>query len=204
MVLTGSPGRGKTTVARILAKLFHRLGLSASEDIVYGSPLNMIARYEGQTFGNVNSVVQEAVNGSGILLIDEAHSLNESTDRDGFGKQCLNELVNSINNYPQLIVIFAGYKQEMERCIIRPNPGFRRRIGYFIDIDGYAPEELYQMFLQQLQEEGFRLTEDTHFDEAWFRQHERYFPYDGGVLIVWWIRLRWPIFNIWWDDPGIE
>jgi Cdc6-like AAA superfamily ATPase len=183
MVITGAPGVGKTSIANIIAKLLNKLGRTPSDEIVRGNPLNMISDYEGQTKSRVNKVVQEALSKSGVLLIDEAPSLNDKQNRDSYGKKCLDMLMQLMDSHRErLIVIFAGYKEEMETNILQSNPGFRRRIQWFFHMQDYSDAELYEIFLQKIGETQFKIQTNTKFNKSWFIENYKKFPYFGGSV----------------------
>lgn len=183
MVITGDPGMGKTTVATIIAKLLNLLGQTPSDEITRGNPLNMISDYEGQTKSEVNRVVQEALSKSGVLLIDEAPALYDKKNRDSYGKKCLDMLMQLMDVHrEQLIVIFAGYKHDMETNILQSNDGFRRRIQWYFHMDNYSAEELYKIFLQKIKETSFELSKNTKFNASWFQDNYASFPYFGGSV----------------------
>jgi SpoVK/Ycf46/Vps4 family AAA+-type ATPase len=185
IVLTGKPGVGKTNVAQIIAKLLNRMGKAPSDEITIGNPLNMIAKYEGQTKNEVHRVVQEALSKSGVLLIDEAPSLNNNRggQSDAYGQQCIDMLMQLMDKHRnELIVIFAGYKNEIERNILQVNPGLRRRIQWFFHLDDYSPLELHQIFLQQMTEAKFQLSPNSIFTVDWMEDHIKDFPNFGGSI----------------------
>lgn len=191
MVITGAPGVGKTTIATLVAKLLNRLGRTPSDEITHGNPLNLISDFEGQTKSEVNRVVQEALSKSGVLLIDEAPALYDRKNRDSYGKKCLDMLMQLMDKHrDQLIVIFAGYRRDMEANILQSNEGFRRRIQWFFHLDDYGPNELHQIFLQKMKDTQFTLQQPTRFTPAWFHDHYADFPYFGGSVENWVHKIR--------------
>ena len=183
MVITGDPGVGKTSIANIIAKIMNRIGRANSDEITHGNPLNMISDYDGQTKSEVNRVVQEALSKSGILLIDEAASLNDVRNKDYYGKKCLDMLMQLMDKYREnLIVILAGYRYDMEVNILQSNVGFRRRIQWFFNMDAYNSDELHQIFEQKLRDSKFEKQENSTFDQKWMAAHHSDFPYFGGSI----------------------
>ena len=186
IILTGKPGTGKSSVAKMIAKVFHRLGRGHSEEITEGNPLNMISDYEGQTKTEVNNVVQEALSKSGVLLIDEAPALNDNrrnASPDNYGKKAVDMLMQLMDKHRKdLVVILAGYKEDMDRNILQANKGFRRRIQWFFDMEDYTAPELSQIFRQKLQRIGWDLPTQTRFNDQWFSEHYRDFPFFGGSI----------------------
>lgn len=191
MVITGAPGVGKTSIAVIIAKILNRLGRTPSDEITRGNPLNLISDFEGQTKSEVNRVVQEALSKSGVLLIDEAPALYDRKNRDSYGKKCLDMLMQLMDTHrEELIVIFAGYKHDMDVNILQSNEGFRRRIQWFFHLDDYTPEELYQIFVQKVTDTQFTLQTPTRFGVSWFQEHYTEFPYLGGSVENWVHKIR--------------
>ena len=186
IIITGQPGLGKTTLANIIAKLMNRLGKVDSDEITIGNPLNMKSGWDGQTPGYVDSLVQEALQKSKVLLIDEAPSLNDNRRHsmpDKYGQECINMLMQLMDKYSNdLIVILAGYKEEMERNILQANKGFRRRIQWFFNIDPYTPEELYFIFLQKLSQNNLQISSESLFDQSFFQDQYNFFPFYGGSI----------------------
>jgi len=185
IVLTGKPGVGKTNVAQIIAKLLNRMGRSSSDEITIGNPLNMISDYEGQTKSEVHNVVQEALSKSGVLLIDEAPTLNDNRKgvRDSYGQKCIDMLMQLMDKHRNdLVVILAGYKDDIERNILQTNAGFRRRIQWFFHLDDYSFTELYEIFIRKMNDAKFQLTPNSYFDLNWFEDHIEDFPDFGGSI----------------------
>jgi SpoVK/Ycf46/Vps4 family AAA+-type ATPase len=186
IVLTGNPGVGKTNIAQLIAQIFSCIqNKTSSNEITVGSPLNMISGWEGQTKDKVYELVTEALSKSGVLLIDEAHTLNDNRPErtDAYGKQCIDTLMQCMDKYrDSLLVIFSGYKNEMEKNIIQANPGLRRRIQWFFHVHDYTADELYQIFLQQLQLAHLHLATPNQFDVEWMEQNLKYFPNMGGSI----------------------
>jgi stage V sporulation protein K len=186
MVITGPPGTGKTTVAKIIARLLNKIGKTSSDEIVVGNRRNMISDWQGQTKSMVDALVQKAVNSSGIILIDEAPNLNDGRDSaaaDSYSKSCLDTLMELMDAHKDdLIIILAGYRNEMEKNIMSVNKGMRRRIQWWFDIAHYTPEEMFLIFKKQIVETGYTLPLDLVIDNEWFNERETQFPFSGGSV----------------------
>jgi len=137
---TGNPGTGKTTVARIVGRIYKEIGLLSSGHFVEVSRTDLIAGYQGQTALKVKSVIEKAK--GGVLFIDEAYSITENENSDSYGKECLTELTKALEDYrDDLVVIVAGYTEPMKK-FFESNPGLKSRFNTFIEFDDYNSGEL--------------------------------------------------------------
>ena len=160
MIFAGNPGTGKTTVARLVGKIYEALGLVADSSIfVECGRSDLVGEYIGQTAPKVDKMVGSAL--GGILFIDEAYSLYEGDPARtaDFGKEAINELVKEIENHrDDLIVIMAGYSQEMKNMIEKANPGLKSRFPVWLDFEDYTAAELAQIFNSMLKGKGYRMA----------------------------------------------
>lgn len=155
LVLTGNPGTGKTTVARLIGEIYRDLGVLRRGHTVECDRSKLVAGYVGQTGPKTNALINDALDG--VLFIDEAYSLTEREDQ--FGKEAVTTLVARMENERhRLAVIVAGYPEEMQK-FITSNPGLSRRFQTTIHLRDYLPEELLQIFIQMIGSRGHTIND---------------------------------------------
>lgn len=160
LAFTGNPGTGKTTVARIVGRIYKQIGLLSKGHFVEVSRTDLIAGYQGQTALKVKKVIDEAK--GGVLFIDEAYSITENDHSDSYGRECLTELTKALEDYRNdLVVIVAGYTEPMNH-FFASNPGLKSRFNTFIEFPDYSALELQNMFLKLCRDNDYEL-EDAAF-----------------------------------------
>jgi stage V sporulation protein K len=146
IILTGNPGTGKTTIARKLGEILAAIGYLDSGHVVEVDRAKMVSPYQGETPKVVDRLCDKAM--GGILFVDEAYTLapvNQGGDRDNQGAQALEKLMKRMeDDRGKFVVIAAGYRTEMDN-LFRINPGFKSRFNYFLNIEDYTPEQLFDI-----------------------------------------------------------
>lgn len=159
MVFTGHPGTGKTTVARIMAKIYKSLGVVSKGQLVETDRAGLVAGYVGQTALKTAQVIKKAK--GGVLFIDEAYSLSSEDGSNDYGKEAIDTLVKGMEDYrDDLVVIVAGYVDEMKK-FINMNPGLRSRFNKYIHFENYSEDEMLEIFKLQCEKTKFILTSDA-------------------------------------------
>ena len=162
IVLTGNPGTGKTTIARKLGEILESVGYLDSGHVVEVDRSKMVSPYQGETPKVVDSLCDKAM--GGILFVDEAYTLaplSQSGERDNQGAQALEQLMKRMeDDRGKFVVIAAGYRTEMEN-LFRINVGFRSRFSYFLNIEDYTPDQLYQIMEVFAREKKYRFAPDA-------------------------------------------
>ena len=159
LVFTGSPGTGKTTVARIVARIYKDLGILKSGHTVETDRSGLVAEYVGQTAMKTNAVIDSALNG--VLFIDEAYALVPENAGSDYGQEAISTLLKRMeDDRDKLVVIIAGYPNEMKR-FIDSNPGLQSRFTRYINFPDYTDGELFDIFTLYLNKNQYTMTDDA-------------------------------------------
>ena len=194
-VIYGSPGTGKTEVAKIIGRIYANLGvikskpalLSDKKKLAPSAPSSrsrfkkvtrsdLIAGYLGQTALKTKDVIKDSL--GGVLFIDEAYALGNTEKRDSFAKECIDTLCEALSdNKDSLMVIIAGYEKELNECFFSYNEGLNSRFIWRFKVDDYVAEDLRDIFVKKARDFGWSINEELKVE--WFEKNMKYFKYYG-------------------------
>ncbi|MCI2056692.1 MAG: AAA family ATPase [Oscillibacter sp.] len=156
MVFSGNPGTGKTTVARLMARIYHSLGILSKGQLVEVDRSGLVAGYVGQTAIKTSKVIDSAI--GGVLFIDEAYALNGRAEND-FGQEAIDTILKAMEDHrDDLVVIVAGYDGLMDD-FVHSNPGLESRFNRFLHFDDYNVDEMMQIFKSQCKKGCYTLDD---------------------------------------------
>jgi len=177
-VIYGPPGTGKTEIAKIMGKLYSKIGVLTKGTFKKVTRSDLIAGYLGQTAIKTSDVIKSAI--GGVLFIEEAYALGNPEKRDSFAKECIDTLCEALSdNKENLMVIIAGYEQELKESFFSFNQGLESRFTWRFKTDEYNGDDLYNIFVKMVGEIGWEIEPETKISAEWFKQNKDYFQYFG-------------------------
>ena len=159
-IFTGNPGTGKTTVARMLGKIYHSIGLLSKGDVICADRTRLVGRFIGETEENMKAILEEAR--GNVLFIDEAYNLYEGTaDRKDYGAKVIDSLLTVLSQpNPDMVIIFAGYEKEMD-AMLNSNPGLMGRFPYKYRFSDYDADQLMEIALHLFSKDDYILSNEA-------------------------------------------
>lgn len=177
-VVYGPPGTGKTEVAKLMGKIYSKLGILSSGTFLKVTRSDLIAGYLGQTAIKTTDVIKKAL--GGVLFIDEAYALGNSEKKDSFSKECIDTLCEALSDHKNnLMVIIAGYEAELKECFFNYNPGLESRFTWRFKTEEYTGKDLQAIFKKKVADIGWTIHAKNNVSHEWFDKNRESFPYFG-------------------------
>lgn len=177
-VLSGPPGTGKTEIATILGKMYSKIGILKNNVFKKVNRSDLVAGYLGQTAIKTSNVIQDTL--GGCLFIDEAYSLANNFEGDSFTRECIDTLCEALSKHKdELMVIIAGYKEELDNTFFKANKGMNSRFIWRFYLDKYDYGELKEIFLKKIKENNWMLDIEDKELLLWFKEKYKNFQYYG-------------------------
>ena len=177
-VLYGCPGTGKTDIAKIIGKIFCKLGILKNGIFRKVVRSDLIAGYLGQTAIKTSKVIEETL--GGVLFIDEAYALGNAEKRDSFSKECIDTLCEALSNHKnELMVIIAGYDKELNDCFFNYNQGLKSRFPWVFKTDKYVYDDLKNIFIKKINDINWKIEIDNNVHDDFFKTNMDLFSYYG-------------------------
>jgi SpoVK/Ycf46/Vps4 family AAA+-type ATPase len=178
-VIYGPPGTGKTEIAKIMGKIYSKLGILSKGTFKKVTRSDLIAGFLGQTAIKTKEVIKSCI--GGVLFIDEAYALGNTESKDIFSKECIDTLCEALSDHKhELMVIIAGYENELNECFFKCNQGLDSRFTWRFKTDEYSAEDLCHIFLKKVKEIGWSIENvDLNVNKNWFKKNMVYFNFFG-------------------------
>lgn len=173
-VICGPPGTGKTEISKIIGRMYSKIGILKSNIFKKVTRNDLIAGYLGQTAIKTKNIINECL--GGVLFIDEAYSLAGQNDLDNYSKECLDTICEALSDHKNdLMVIIAGYEDELENTFFAANRGLESRFIWRFKIDKYSPKELTNIFIKKIKETDWEFSEGFEPSDKWFEKNKENF-----------------------------
>ena len=180
-IIEGPPGSGKTEVAKILAKIYAKLGFLKKDKVTAVRRSDLIGQYLGQTAIKTQKAIDSAK--GGVLLIDEAYSLGNPEGRDSYSKECIDTINQNLSEgKSDFICIIVGYKKALKESFFSYNAGLERRFPFRYTIDEYDHNDLMNIFKKLLVDYKWDLNTEEKKLEKFFEENRKIFEFNGGDL----------------------
>ena len=174
-VIYGPPGTGKTEIAKIMGKIYSKIGILSKGTFRKVTRADLVSGYLGQTALKTRDVIKDCL--GGVLFIDEAYALGNNEKKDSFSKECIDTLCEALSdNKNNLMVIIAGYENELKECFFNYNQGLDSRFTWRFSTDEYKADELYKIFLKKVSDIEWVIAD---IKVEWFKKNMDYFKFFG-------------------------
>ena len=168
-VIYGPPGTGKTEIAKIIGQMYSKMGILKNNVFKKVTRNDLVAGYLGQTALKTRKVIDECI--GGVLFIDEAYSLANSENNDSYSKECIDILCEALSAHKdELMVIIAGYEEELEETFFKANRGLESRFIWRFKIDSYNSQEMMKIFKKKVKDNEWEFENVDELKEVWFEK----------------------------------
>lgn len=180
-IIDGPPGSGKSTVVKILAKFFSRLGFLESDEVVYLTRSQMVGKYLGHTASQTEEIFKKAL--GKVLVFDELYSLGNPEGKDSFAKEAIDTITMCLDKYAaDIIFIGCGYKDEINQSFMSYNPGLERRFTIRLSTKAPTPEGLNKIYQKLIHEDEWCFSEGFESTDDFFEERKLAFLFNGGDI----------------------
>ena len=180
-IIEGSPGTGKTEVAKIIGEIYLKMGILKNDKFKSVKRNDLIGQYLGHTANKTQDAI-DSVKG-GVLFIDEAYSLGNPEGRDSYSKECIDIINQNLSEGKcDFVCIIAGYPDALKKSFFSYNEGLERRFPYRFKIEDYDEEELQQIYMKIVNENEWKFKENYLPPIEFFKNNIKYFKFFGGDL----------------------
>ena len=177
-VIYGPPGTGKTEIAKIMGKIYSKIGILTKGTFRKVTRADLISGYLGQTALKTRDVIKDCL--GGVLFIDEAYALGNNEKKDSFSKECIDTLCEGLSdNKNNLMVIIAGYENELKECFFNYNQGLDSRFTWRFSTDEYKADDLHKIFLKKVNDIEWTIDKESKINVEWFKKNLDYFKFFG-------------------------
>lgn len=184
IVLTGPPGTGKTSVGAILGEIYIKMGILTGSKSNYEMKVfkrsDLIGKYLGHTAVQTQKALESCI--GSCCMIDEAYALGSSEGRDSFAKECVDTINQFLSENKNILVIIAGYEDQLEKCFFSQNGGLARRFPFKYNIESYNARELKDIFVLKVNKDNWKLNIEEKTLLNFFTRRYSYFPNYGGDI----------------------
>ena len=186
-VIQGPPGCGKTTLAKIMGKIYLKLGFLKNDKFIVAKRSDLIGQYLGQTAKHTQKMIDKA--SGGVLFIDEAYALGNRRSGDSYSKECIDTINQNLSEKTDFVCIIAGYEKDLKECFFSKNQGLERRFPWIYNITKYNNTELYNILIKLIVDNGWNI-EVGSISDKFFEKNKDMFPNFGGSLLTLFAKIK--------------